>query len=398
MSVEVDTASAGPTAKAVRMQSAPEYIPTITGNVIVRGKPSVNNPTSDDEDSQNNPKNIWGRIKNVAQIQTEARSETSDSETPRKPVGLADFQRTAKLFIRSKQVIRKVKSRYSGNARRKFLERNSSMLSLNDIGNKLDPEMFNNYNLPDVYMNMKKKRHLKLACLQQRFLNDLPMYAEMSVKDRLLHKIQVLEKIKNEGQDDIAREKSDTDLAAPRVSKNRRQSRLRKSVDFSNSSVDLLKVIPESLKSKRKFEQNNPAIPPLTVADIDRELAVYKSRERIEDDLKLPNNRIARLTVLKSNVDKINAKFLSFKKVNKSEKGGMADDALNEEKIYYIPSRFTHSGMVSVLKKLLGLYIFYCTATRYIVMQHTSYTDSVWQHDVSCYIISLCMATRCIVF
>jgi hypothetical protein len=169
----------------------------------------------------------------------------------------------------------------------------------------------------------------------------------MSVKERLLQKIQLLEKIKNGGQsENILREKDEIEKTqiTPLI---RRQSRLRKSVDHSNCSVDLEKCLPAILTSQESCNQIDPTISGLTVADIDRELAMYKSRERIEDDLNLPQNRLARLSVLKANVDKINAKFLSFKKVNKSDKSGRVDDALTEEKKYYVPSRFTKNGMVS---------------------------------------------------
>ncbi|XP_053399136.1 uncharacterized protein LOC123556796 isoform X2 [Mercenaria mercenaria] len=360
MSVEVDTGGAGPTAKLVRMQATPEYIPTISGNVIVHGKHSAKTKSDDDGEGQLNAKKQWGRIKNVAQIQNEAQSETfsdtSDEESPRKPVGIADFQRTAKLFIQSKKVIKKVKSRYSGNAMRKFLARSSSSLNLSEVGTNLDSEMFNSFNLTDMHFRMRKKRHLKLAVLQQQFLNDLPSLAEMSVKERLTRKIELLEKIKNAGNVDEITIREKVENEKPPVKNfSRRQSRLRKSMDHSNFSVDVEKCLPAIIQ-KQDSTENIDLDMGIPVADIERDLALFRSRERIESDLNLPEDRLARFAMLKSNVERINAKFISFKKGNKTEKGGMADDKANEEKLYYVPSRFTQSGMArSYFKKYARL-------------------------------------------
>lgn len=352
MSAEVDSGGTNPSSKFVRMQSTPEYIPTLTGHVLLTKQHSAKTISSE-TNGQSAAQTQWGRIKNVAQIQSDLQSETysefsDDERENRKPVGVADFQRTAKLFIRSKKVVRKVKTRYRGNAVRKLVERSSSSLDLSEFGTNLDTEMFNNYSLSETHKNMQKQRHFKLAVLQQQFLNKLSCQTEMTLKQRLVKKIEILEKIRKSGTSNgcvlngFSLPESEEEILPQKKPLTRRQSLLRKSIDQTNMPVDLTTIGP---KDQTDYENWNHA-GDLTVADIEKELALSRSRQRIESDLKLPEDRMARFALLKANVDKINSKFSTFLKGNKAENREKEND-MNEEKMYYVPSRFTRIGMVS---------------------------------------------------
>lgn len=346
MTAQVDNGIKHP--KTVRLQHTPDYIPTISGSAILQNP----HPTKETRHAEKQ----WGRIKNVAQIQNDFISDSTSEDSPpgtplRKPIGIEDFQRTAKLLIRSKHAIKKVRSRYKVNVMKKLLRSNTqAIVDITELGPCLDSEMFNNYSLSEMHHRRRKQRHLKIAVLQKKFLEDIPDLAQMSVKERLARRIEVLEWIKSSKyvSDFIPPEKLDhvsTQSEWPKLT--RRQSRLRMSFDQSSTTSQMSLNVSGLLQDKVIEDEPILAVP-LTVGDVMRELAVSRSREKIELDLNLPDDRLARFATLKANVEKINTKFDSFVSGKKLDGRGNAKDVLHDEEPYYAPSRFTRTGMVSL--------------------------------------------------
>ncbi|KAL4230434.1 hypothetical protein ACF0H5_010816 [Mactra antiquata] len=350
MSLEVE-----PLPRKVRLGSTPEYIPTLSKSVVINA-----NAKSGENSARSAEKKQWGRIKDVAQIQNEQNDSDSDSDinVPRKSVGLSELQRVSKLLLRSKKVIDRVRNKYRTPSKpfsNTHAGSNNVDLPLLRTNSNLD---LMNYNLTDVYKESRKKRHLKVALLQKTFLNELPLLATMSMKERLMHKIQLLQKIKTHtetnGADDTKAEQPEDPTALPDVPSSKRQSILRKSIDQTSRPVILNADIQNIIN-----EAGKPMLPKqLSRADIEKELALSKSRHRIEDSLNLPADRLARLTLLRANVNKINVKFNSLKKGNKADGDGGKIDGFEEEALYYVPSRFVTNGMaISFFKKYSRLVV-----------------------------------------
>lgn len=334
MSLEIE-----PPPRKVRLGSTPEYIPTLSKSIVLKTSNTKPNDSSETETKK------WGKIKGVAQIQSEHANSDSEDENKPKRVGISELQRVSKLILRSKRAIERVRNKYSVVS--KSLPQNKNPQPLVEVRNDVDPDLFE-YNLADMHYNTRKQRHMKIAVLQQTFLHDLPIMAEMSMKQRLLRKIELLQKIKN-CSEEKEEEGSDDPAILPDIPASRRQTMLRKSLDNSNinrQSMTLRSDIQKILEASEKTEK--PKLPrTMSVAEIDKELALSKSRQRIEDSLNLPDDRMARFSLLKANVEKINVKFHSLLKGKKSDGDGNKADGFEEEKLYYVPSRFVSNGMVS---------------------------------------------------
>ena len=325
----------------------PDYIPTINTSAIIHNSSNVGKK---EETKQ------WGRVKKVADIWTENQNPDTESvvsdetHSQTKNMGVEELRRVARLFMRSKKAAKRVRAKYSANAMRLLKnKKSSSLLDLSELGGAdIDSGLFSDYSLVDMYNKLRQKKHVKLAVLQQRFINELPQLKEASVKDHLERKIRALERIKQSQYvldtsqmldltEQLPTERNNSD--GPSLT--RRQSRLRLSVDLGAS-------FGRSLASHSEDASYEPELPnvPLTIADVDRELALSKSRERIENELNLPGDRLARFAILKANVNKINGKFNKLNRGTKSDKGNKRTDNSEEEKPYYAPSRFTQAGMV----------------------------------------------------
>lgn len=339
--------------KMVTIVQTPDYIPTINTSAIMQNSSVVGK--KDDSAKQ------WGRVKKVADIWSECKSNNdtdsvrSDDDVKPKTLGVEDLRRVTRLFIRSTRAVQKIRAKYSANALKRLQKRQTnSLLDLTEIGGaNIDPNMFTDYSLADMYLKLKQQKHIKLAVLQQKFINELPVLKEISVKENLERKIRALERIKhssyvqdaiptNETKEQEPSEPFQKSFETPALS--RRQSRLRQSVDMDAGAAFGRSRLCGASESSHSAEL--PGVQ-LTVADVERELALFKSRERIENDLHLPGDRMARFALLKSNVNKINVKFHKLTRGTKLEKDKKGKDQSEEDKPFYVPSRFTVTGMVS---------------------------------------------------
>ncbi|XP_052281761.1 uncharacterized protein LOC127879129 [Dreissena polymorpha] len=339
MALQVESSPLGEQVVPARRVSNVDYIPTLDGQII-RQTSKIHQPSP-------GHKKQWGRVKNVAQIWNEHQSGDDQSDTadeqPKKSFGVNDFQRTARLLMKSRRVVEKMKTQYNAQVIERLKQREvRHSLDLSDFGHYTDPDMFSNYNLKAIHERKWRKKQLKIAVLQGKFLNELPELREASVKDRLHSKILALEKIKTSkyikdiGNDII----ENASMAAPSSESQepftRRQRRLRQSIDMSViSNYD--RLLHETTDSE--------VFPEITLSDVDRLLAVSKSRVRIEEEMNLPADRRERLSLLKTNVEKINGKFRKLLNGNRTEAGHKAAATLEEDVPYYAPSRFDQTGM-----------------------------------------------------
>lgn len=346
MGLQLESGARKSPQKMVTITATPDYIPTIDTNVLIQNASVVGQ--TDKQSKQ------WGRVRKVIDIWAEHLNKETENVSSEKQVkkryGVDDLRRTARIFMRSKRAAKRVRAKYSSSAMKVLQKRTASMLDVCEIGGPpVDASMFCDYSLTDMYHKLKQQKHIKLAVLQQKFLDELPVLREVSVKENLSRKIEALEKLKRsqyvldapqQPQQAVDNEDKDTELSKqPPLS--RRQSRLRQSVDLSsNAMLGRPRLPTEDEDSKLPKVQ-------LTVADVEREIAMSKSRERIEHDLHLPGDRIARFALLKANVDKINGKFKKMHRGKKTDGEKKRQGKSEEDKAYYVPSRFTKTGMVS---------------------------------------------------
>ena len=239
----------------------------------------------------------------------------------------------AKVIVQSRKAAKRAKSKCRQNAAKKLIKQFSQ-----------DGEMFKKYSLADVHNKLKRQKQLRIAFLQKRFLDELPILAEKSVKDHLEKRIEVLENLKKQSvntdrNNQLQLEKSEEYERPNSRILTRRQSQLRRSLDISNLSSNLFCDI------------GNPSLTP-TTEDLQKLLAVTKSREKIESDLDLPLDRMQRLSTLRQNVNRINEKFRSLKE----KKNGLKKqtDEGEKEETFYAPSRFNKIGMVSNITSKLN--------------------------------------------
>jgi len=370
MGLHVDHNNGAPAIKMGRKLSEVDYIPTLDDQILRQTSASaVKRPPGASRQ--------WGKVKNVAEIFSEYKKRSDDDddvsrdseleEFSPKRYGIADVQRTAKVLMKSKKVIEKLKEKYN-NRNIEGGDRSQGRRDLSDFVVCEEDVMYNNQALHDAYDKLKRKKQLKIAMLQSRFLGALPKMAKMTVREHLVRKIEALKQIKTleYGLDVASLEKDNTVTSLD--SKERRQSRLRQSVDMEVPPVLPRLLTQKSFNLSRKCE--SPSIPRvrLSSSDIDREIAISRSRERIEEDLDLPADRFVRLSMLRSNLEKINHKFIQLAQEKRKEGGQKADDEMEEDVPYYAPSRFTSQGLVrhslSCLRQpLLSLYFINWIAT-----------------------------------
>ena len=326
--------------KMHQMNSTPDYIPMLTSSEVERH-------TSSQSPQPNVNKAIkqWGRIKNVAQIRSELNERDSSEEgdgtldDSSKKTTISDFQQAAQIIIQSRRAAKKSRLR-SGKVAR-LIRRTSSLPMF-----KVEPDMFSDYNIVELHHKIRRQRQVKLALVQKKFLDELPALAEKSVKENLKRRLEVLEKIKNSGLLYERKNSSNAEESRPgRDQPSRLQTRLRRSIDNTNCPV-FTDFEPKSLYKDTvqiAFGENN-----ITLSDVEHEIAVLKSRNRIESDLNLPGDRESRLKTLRLNVEQLNSKYLTYLRGKKGETDRKDIDALVEEAAYYAPSRFTQRGMVSI--------------------------------------------------
>lgn len=359
--------------KMVTIVQTPDYIPTINTTALLQNSSSVGKK----EDSAKR----WGRVKNVADIWSEytnndSESIKSDETPPKKRYGVDDIRKVARFFMRSKKAAKRVRAKYRENAIKAFQsKRSTSFMDLGELGNSEDSEMLSNYNIEEMYSRLKKQKHIKLAVLQQKFINELPVLREVSIKEHLARKIQALERIKSSGY--VLDAIQGMELVLPEFEMadsprdagvSRRQSMLRRSVDLSSTAGTFARLRLSQSDQDPSVDKDLPKVP-LTVADVDRELAMSKSRERIENELHLPGDRLARFAVLKANVNKINGKFIKMTRGKKLDNDKKGSDKSEEDKPYYAPSRFIQVGMVSTLsnQSIWVLFKYKCTRNTFAV-------------------------------
>ena len=325
MSPGIDSLSRGASRESrqesrhVRMQDTPEYIPMLNTGMLYQmgcGTPTVG-------------QSQYGKKKAVEKAEDESEKPPTDTDQSGQDgngvlsgIGL---HTATKIIMQTKKLAKRAKVRSGKRAAKALLKQAS-----------VSGELFKNYSLTDVHNKIKRQRQIRLAFLQKRFLDELPVLAERSVKEHIAKRIEILEtlKMKSFMTDGKQLEQLEQyDRPNSRIL-TRRQSQLRKSLDASNFPLD-------KLVSDLGVSGLTP-----TAEDLEKLLAIAKSREKIEADLDLPLDRMQRLSELRQNVDKINAKFKSLR--NKKSNANKTDTGENkEETIYYAPSRFTKIGMVS---------------------------------------------------
>ena len=304
----------------VRLQDTPEYIPMLNKGMLYQ------------MGCNTSPIGQTRKPKETGTLEDEEKVELMDIEADTTSsanglLGGISLQSAAKLIVASKRAVKRAKSRCGQRAAKKLLKQASS-----------NGELFRYYNLTDMHNKIKRQRQMRLAFLQKQFLDELPVLAERSVKEHLAKRIEVLEKLKKnsfmtESKQLLVENLEHYERPNSRVL-TRRQSQLRKSIDLSNVTLE---TIMRDIKP--------PELTP-TKEDLEKLLAVAKSREKIEVDLDLPSDRLKRLSELKQNVNKINDKFKSLR--NKKGNGNQKlDDEEAKEKEFYAPSRFVKNGMVS---------------------------------------------------
>ncbi|WAQ99451.1 CNBD2-like protein [Mya arenaria] len=352
MGLQVDPSGVQSPLKMSRKMSEVDYIPTLDDQVIRQTSASAVKTSGTTKQ--------WGRVKNVAHILSEAhldddedlsQSERDDILCSPKRFGVDDFHKTAQLLMKSKKLAQKIKTRYNS-ARTAEKLKSKTAAEWQDLSEfALRPvEKMDKFDLKQVYQKMKRKKQMKIAVLQSQFISDLPEMSKMTVKEHLGRKISALERLKTSkfvvDPCQVPLEKENSCLSQPANStSSRRQSKLRYSID-----LDIAPVLP-------RLPNYNQGVEPmaqvrLSSIDIDREIAVSRNRERLESELELPIDRLARLTLLRNNVQTINGKFLKLAQGKRKEGGTKTDTEQEEETPYYAPSRFTQNGMAqSFFKK-----------------------------------------------
>ena len=306
----------------VRLQETPEYIPMLNQGMLHRiasGTPTGRKPKKADSES--------GATTDEKERKGTDRVITSNDMFSTLDSTSISIPTVAKIMVQTKKAAQRAKSRCENKAKKMLLKQAS-----------MDSGMFQKYSLSDVHNKIKRQRQLRIAFLQKQFLDELPKLAEKSVKEHIAARINVLETLKKKSfmtdrqQSNIEQfeqyERPNSSVPT------RRQSILRKSIDMSNCPLNALGNFAD-------YSSN--AIP--RIEDLEKLLAIAKSREKIEHDLDLPADRLQRLGTLRQNVDKINEKFKSLKNKKTTNKNRNENDA--EKKIFYAPSRFTKVGMVS---------------------------------------------------
>ena len=281
--------------------------------------------TAEGSNNKDQAENDNNRRKTLITDVTNDAEPTTQVDNEFKGIGIMT---AAKVIMQSKKAAKRAKSKCRQNAAKKLVKQLTQ-----------DSEMFKKYSLADVHNKIKRQKQIRLAFIQKRFLDELPILAENSVKEHLDKRIEVLENLKkqqslnNERSSKLQLEKMEEYERPNSRILTRRQSQLRKSFDLSTFPLNLFCDIPD------------PDLTP-TKEDLQNLLAVAKSREKIENELDLPLDRIQRLSTLRKNVDRINDKFKSLKEKKNGLKKNL-DEEEKEEK-FYAPSRFTRIGMVCV--------------------------------------------------
>ena len=339
MSVEIESVSreSHRDSRHVRLQDTPEYIPMLNqGMLAVMGcnTPPVGaqrprKSTNEGDYNKDQSENDIGRRKTMI---GDGASDTTTTELDNEFKGIG-IMTAAKLILKSKKAAKKAKSKCRQNAAKRLIKQLTQ-----------DSEMFQRYNLADVHNKMKRQKQLRLAFIQKRFLDELPILAEKSVKDHLDKRIEVLENLKKQQLQQPLNNGRSTKLQLEKMEEyerpnsrilTRRQSQLRKSFDLSTLPLNLFCDI------------GNPDLTP-TKEDLQNLLAMAKSREKIESDLDLPMDRMQRLSTLRKNVNRINEKFKSLKETKNGLKKDTDEEATEEK--FYAPSRFIKIGLVCIGK------------------------------------------------
>lgn len=308
----------------VRLQDTPEYIPMLNHGMLHQfgcNTPPVGarkpKKTKRDSDVSSD------KTDTIEKERTDAESEVTTSELNSEYKGM-NLSTTAKVIVQARKAANRAKSKVRQKSVKKLLKQAS-----------MDSEIFKNYNLTDMHRKIKRQKQLRIAFLQKQFLDELPVLAEKSVKEHLAKRIEILENLKQQSfisdTEKVQLEQMEQYERPNSRILTRRQSRLRKSLDFSYLSLNFL------------GETGTSSIMP-TKEDIQKLLAVAKSREKIEDDLDLPLDRMQRLSTLRQNVDRINNKFRSLNRKKMNMKKEVEED--KEKEKFYAPSRFTKIGMV----------------------------------------------------
>ena len=241
---------------------------------------------------------------------------------------IMDIQTAAKIFMQTKKFAKRTRSKSSKAT--KYLKKKQS---------DFESELFTNYNLTEMHHKIHSHRRENGEYLQKMILDQMPK-SSTSVKDRITNKINVLERMRDhtfimQSTLDSKPDGSDSgdggsSIDAAAQCSSRRHRKVRRSLDQCHVPI------PDS-------DSNTTP----RMADIDRALAVMRTRGKIEEDLDLPCDRLARLTTLRRNVARIDKKFKSLLKDKRGDGDRKNSVKLEEEKLYLTPSRFTQPGMVS---------------------------------------------------